>query len=89
MKKYDPIKVTWLDIIEDPSWQDDEEAMAFPKTLAESLGFYMGEVEEDGMTVLILLPTVFLEGDREKGTIKIPTGVIKKIERIMFYRSDK
>jgi len=68
MQKYDPIKVTWLDIVEDPSWQDDADVMSFPKTLTESLGYYIGEVEEDGMTVIIISSSVFIDETRQKSS---------------------
>lgn len=65
------LEVKWLDIVQDPDWQDDKKALERPKADCTSYGVYRKQDKE----FLYLSSTISNWGEQDKLTI--PLGAIK------------
>jgi len=76
----DPIKITWIDIEDASEWMTMAEAKTPPDAIVDTLGFYCGEDKD----YLYVSSSVIRDCDQRNRTA-ICKGVIKKIQKIMFY----
>jgi len=80
MQKNEPIKITWIDIEEDASWLNNTEIAKKPDTIVDSLGYFSHEDED----FYYISSSVMRECENRNRTA-IPKGVVKRIQKIMFY----
>lgn len=81
MRKYklnQRLEVCWLDTVQDPKWQTQEQMEKEPDSLCVTLGYYYKHDKQ-----YLYLSHTISGKDRDKTTI--PLGVIKKVVRVKPY----
>lgn len=82
IKDYKLVKVTWTDIVTEPSWTDlkdiDEEIKKAEDTVYWSVGYLIRETKS---VIVIAFDLNYLEEAQVAYNI-IPKGVIRKIEKL-------
>jgi len=78
MRKYklnQQLEVFWLDTVQDPKWQSEEQMNADPHALCATIGYYYKHDKQ-----YLYLSHTISGKDRDKTTI--PLGTIKKVVRL-------
>ncbi len=73
-KKNTIIEVSWIDIVDDPKWQD-EDKIKRPDCDCKSVGYYFKHDKE----LLYISSTI---SNKERGILTIPVGCVKKIKKL-------
>jgi len=69
------LKVDWVDIVEDPTWQSVAQAGSRLKCMCQSVGFFLKSDSE----FLHMSSTI---SGSQRNSLAIPLGVIKKIKTL-------
>jgi len=77
LKLNDPIEVIWVDIMQDPTWQSEEDAAAALPALCRSLGYYLNHTSK------LLRISESLNRDLIQRSVQVfPIGAILKINKL-------
>lgn len=70
--------ITWIDIVEDASWSNDEKFQNMQPALCKSVGWF---INDDKLSVRIACSVAF---DGDKSGAVIPKGVIHDVKVIKY-----
>ena len=77
LKKNDPIEVIWLDVIQNPAWQEEADAARALPSLCRSLGYYLNHTSK------LLRISESLNRDLTQRSVQtFPIGVVLKINKL-------
>jgi hypothetical protein len=75
LKICSPVEVVWVDIEEDPAWQDRDSLARPPDTLCHTVGYVIGQDRD------FLYVTATLGGEKQQpgSRISIPLGCVRSV----------
>lgn len=77
--KFEPLTVTWVDIVEDASWKSVEEIMQKLTCLVKQPGYFIANKHHKDKGTMLIMATSLSE-DNEAGYVVIPWGCIRKVD---------
>jgi hypothetical protein len=78
LKKYDPIEIVWLDIIEQGGWSDKDKRLSNADMRVRQVGYFYRKDKE-----MLEIISSYFPKDKTVGVLtKIPLGTIKQIKRV-------
>jgi len=76
MRKNDIVEVTWMDIVQDPTWQKEDDATVAKPVLCKSVGYFLDRTDK------FLRISESMNNLGERSVQVFPIGTVLKVRKL-------